>query len=146
MISQTTEYALRAVVWLAGQGDHSASTSAIAQATQVPSHYLSKVLQGLSRAGLVYSRPGRTGGVRLARDPATMTVLEVVEAVDPIRRIHECPLGIHGTNLCPLHRRLDDAMAATEDAFAVSTISELLPDDVLVPPLCVPSSRTKRSG
>ena len=56
-----------------------------------------------------------------------LTVLDVMEAVDPIRRIRSCPLGIKGhTNLCPLHRRLDQAMALVENALQESTIAELL--------------------
>lgn len=59
MISQTTEYALRAVVWLALTPDVQQGTKKISEAIQVPSGYLSKVLQKLTRAGLVTSSPGR---------------------------------------------------------------------------------------
>ena len=127
MFSQTAEYALRAVVYLASQGGAAQTTQQIAEATRVPAGYLAKVMQGLSRAGLVYSQRGLHGGFTLARPADELTVLDVLEAVDPIRRIRTCPLGIKGhLNLCPLHRRLDQAMALVEKALRQSTIAELL--------------------
>ena len=137
-ISQTAEYALRAIVWLARDPDHALGTPRIARATQVPAGYLARVLQSLARAGLVLSNPGRSGGFRLVRPPESITVLDVVNAVDPVRRIETCPLKIpdHGSNLCPLHRRLDAAIAATEQAFRETTIAELLTEPSLSQPLC----------
>ncbi len=138
MISQTAEYALRAVVWLASASDAPHGTPEIARVSQVPAGYLAKVLQKLARAGLVTSAPGRGGGFRIARPPAEISVLDVVNAVDPIRRIHSCPLGLtsHGTTLCPLHRRLDMAAEAMEIAFAGSSIEDLLREETTSPPLC----------
>ncbi|MBK6733149.1 MAG: Rrf2 family transcriptional regulator [bacterium] len=138
MISQTTEYALRAVVWLARQPDELQGTKKISEAIQVPSGYLSKVLQKLTRAGLVISSPGRGGGFRLARKSEDIRVLDVVNAVDPLQRIQSCPLGLasHGSNLCALHRKLDDDLARTEKAFASTTISDLLDNKGGTQPLC----------
>lgn len=129
MFSQTTEYALRAVIHLAGQEAAQAPTTAqISSATLIPSNYLAKVLRSLSRAGLVHSQRGPGGGHKLARDPAEMTVLQVVNAVDPLTRIQSCPLGLeHHRELCPLHRRLDSAIAMVEEAFAKTAVAELLP-------------------
>ncbi len=120
MISPTAEYALRAMVAIAqGSGD-AVVTPAIAEITKVPPGYLPKVLQTLRKAGLVDSKRGLGGGFTLARPAEDVTVLEVVNAVDPIKRIHRCPLGIdsHGTNLCPLHQRLDQATELVEKSFA----------------------------
>ncbi len=128
MISSTAEYALRAIVAIA-QGDGSAVvTPTIAQITKVPPGYLPKVLQTLRRAGLVDSKRGIGGGFTLGRSPEEMSVLDVVNAVDPIERIEKCPLGIdsHSAELCPLHRRLDQAAEAVIRSFAETTIAELL--------------------
>ena len=62
MLSQSVEYALRAVVYLACEGEPR-MTAQVAEATQVPAAYLSKVLQGLSRAGIVRSQRGIGGGM-----------------------------------------------------------------------------------
>lgn len=128
MISQTTEYALRAVVFLAENKDGGQTTEQISTATQVPAAYLSKVLQQLSRAAIVQSQRGLRGGFTLKPAPSDLTVLAVVNAVDPIRRIRECPLGLpeHGTRLCKLHRQLDEASAMVEKAFGSCSIAELL--------------------
>lgn len=144
MFSQTVEYALRAVVCLADHAPAAQTTEQIAHATLVPKPYLSKVLQGLHGAGIVELKRGLGGGVALARRPSAMTILDVVNAVEPIRRIRECPLGLkaHGANLCPLHKRLDQALATVEDAFRRSTLAELLTETTNSHPLCeVPPRR-----
>ena len=137
MLSQTVEYALRAVVYLANRPGESARTSEIAELTKVPPAYLSKVLQALSREEIVTSRRGIGGGVTLSRDPSELTVLDVVQAVDPIQRINSCPLELkaHGVHLCPLHRRLDNAMKAVEEAFAATTLAEILGEQSVSIPL-----------
>jgi Rrf2 family protein len=138
MISQTVEYALRAVVYLAGQAPSARTTDEVAAATKVPKAYLSKVLQGLARAGVVQSRRGIGGGVALVKTPEALTILEVVNAVEPVGRISSCPLGLesHGVRLCPLHRRLDDALAAVERAFGTTTLAEVLAEPTTSRPLC----------
>ena len=138
MFSQTVEYALRAVVHLAIHSPQPQTTSEIAAATQVPTAYLSKVLQGLREKGIVRLQRGVGGGVSLARGPQELTILDVVNAVDPIRRITTCPLDLkaHGVRLCALHRRMDDALQHVESAFRETTLAELLEDPNPSVPLC----------
>jgi Rrf2 family protein len=138
MFSQTVEYALRAVVYLAGERSTARTSVQIAEVTRVPQAYLSKVLKGLSEAGLLHSQRGMGGGFTLAKEPGKLTILEVVNAVEPIQRIKTCPLGIstHGVRLCPLHRRLDDALASVEKAFGSTTLAEVLADPNPSVPLC----------
>jgi Rrf2 family protein len=138
MLSQTVEYALRAVVWLASNPKQPQTNQQIADATQVPSGYLAKVMQALGRGQLVTAQRGKRGGFLLARPAETISVLEVVNSVDPIQRIRTCPLGIasHGSRLCPLHARLDAAMAMVENAFRGSSIAEVLAEPSRSRPLC----------
>jgi len=138
MISQTTEYALRAVVYLADQNGEPRTVVQIAEVTQVPAGYLAKVMQNLSRAGLVKSQRGLNGGFTLMKPAERLSILEVVNAVDPLRRFPECPLGIasHGRQLCPLHRKLDDAAQLVEDAFRDTMVAELLAVPASRKPLC----------
>lgn len=130
MFSQTAEYTLRVVVFLATLKGSPATTKQLAAATRVPEGYLAKIIQTLVRAGLVQSQRGLGGGSTLAKDPANITMYDVISAVTPVPRIKTCPLGLesHGSRLCPVHRRLDDAMALTEKVFRESTIAELLAD------------------
>lgn len=138
MISQTVEYALRAVVTLAHWHDRPRTAAELAEETQVSPMYLSKVMLNLVRAGVVQSQRGRGGGFSLASDPSEITIWDVVQAVDPFQRIRTCPLKLsaHGTNLCPLHRRLDDTMASVEEVFRTSRISDMLADRGSHQPLC----------
>lgn len=138
MFSQTVEYALRVVCHLAAHAEQSRTADQIALATQVPRAYLSKVIQGLSRNNVVRSRRGSGGGVTLVKTPEALSLLEVVNAVEPIVRIHSCPLGLasHGVRLCPLHGRLDQALAMTEKAFAETTLADILTEPAESEPLC----------
>jgi Rrf2 family protein len=138
LFSQTVEYALRAMVHLAAESPEARTTDQIAAATLVPRAYLSKVLQSLGRQGLIQSQRGIGGGITLAKPPAKLTILEIVNAVEPIQRIKTCPLGLpsHGVRLCALHRRMDAALAMVEKAFGGSTLAEVLADPNKSVPLC----------
>ncbi|MCS7022752.1 MAG: Rrf2 family transcriptional regulator [Gemmataceae bacterium] len=138
MLSQTAEYALRAVVYLAYEAPEARTTEQIHQATLVKRAYLAKILQGLAKKGIVTTQRGVGGGIALARRPEELTLLEVVNAVEPLQRIRTCPLGIstHGSRLCPLHRRIDAALAAVEEQFARTTLAEILSEPGANMPLC----------
>jgi Rrf2 family protein len=138
VFSQTVEYALRATVHLASEAPAARTTDQIALATRVPRAYLSKVLQSLIRSGLVQSQRGLGGGMTLGKPAAELTILEVVNAVEPLKRIRTCPLGLaaHGTNLCPLHSRLDAALATVEAALGGTTLAEVLAEPTRSVPLC----------
>jgi Rrf2 family nitric oxide-sensitive transcriptional repressor len=138
MISQTAEYALRAVVALGSAPDRPMTTKQISARTKVPAGYLSKVLQGLSRAGLVEAQRGLGGGFVLARSLDEITILDVINTVDPLKRIERCPLGLaaHGRRLCSLHARLDQGLAQLESLFGGSTIAQLIAEQSRGRTLC----------
>lgn len=144
MLSKTAEYALRAVALLATQPGQPALADQLAEKTLIPRRYLNRVLQDLVAAGLLRSRPGRGGGYELTRGAGEVTILEVVNAVSPLERIRQCPLGLAThTTLCPLHAELDRAYAATERAFAGVTMAEVLASTTGIVPLCESSSPTE---
>jgi Rrf2 family nitric oxide-sensitive transcriptional repressor len=147
MFSQTVEYALRAVTYLAQNCESACTTEQIAKATNVPQAYLAKVLQSLLRSGITQSQRGIKGGIRLARSAEELTLFDVVQAVDPIKRIEHCPLpaGEEVTDLphhhkqhhlCPLHQRLDDALGAVEKIFRTTTLANLVAAAEAGNPLC----------
>ncbi len=155
MFSQTSEYALRVIVYLAGCDGEPATNQVIAAGTLVPRGYLAKVLQTLSRSGMVKSQRGLHGGTILARDPKGLTLFDVVQAVDPIRRIESCPLALlaHGKQLCPLHTRLDQAIGGIEKVLRNSTIADLMeskskhqPMTLCEPPPNHPKRRPNRTA
>ncbi len=138
MISQTAEYALRAIVYLADHPGEAHTADKIAAHTRVPVGYLAKIMQNLSKHKLVNSQRGLYGGFTLVKEPKDLTVYDVVMAVDPINRITKCPMDFeeHGEELCPLHRGLDNAAAAVEMAFKKLTIFSLLNQPQTNRPLC----------
>lgn len=137
MLSKTAEYALRAVTCMGSQPHQPASADVLAVKTKVPRRYLTRVLQDLAAAGLVRSRSGPGGGYELTQPADSLSILDVINAVAPLERIHSCPLGLKShTALCPLHTELDSAYAATEAAFAAVTIQQLLDSTSPIVPLC----------
>jgi len=144
MISQTSEYALRAAVFLAARmQDGPASASEISEATRVPVGYLQKILRMLARNHILTAHRGTNGGFALAKVPTAISVLDVLGATDTqIQRIEKCPLGIEGHNsLCSLHKLLDAEMARTQQIFSSTTLADLLDGDGGIRPLCDPTGR-----
>lgn len=150
MVSQSVEYALRAMSFLASLHGASATSEVIAGATKVPRGYLSKVMRELVRADLVQSFRGPGGGFLLSRAPATITVLDIVTAVEPVRRIERCPIGDPAhTNLCPLHRCIDDALAQLEHDFGRTSLDAVILGAArgnCCRPLLAPSQSTQTEG
>lgn len=138
MFSQTVEYALRCVVHLAAHAPQPQTTAQIADATKVPAAYLAKVVQGLRRAELLETQRGAGGGITLARSPEELSLLDVVNAVEPLQRITTCPLQLksHGKRLCPLHKKMDRALESMEQAFRSTTLAQILAEPSRSKPLC----------
>jgi Rrf2 family protein len=91
ILRNQVEWALHCCALLAGlQGDGTLSTKDLAEFHGVPKEYLSKALQALSQAGLVTGTLGPRGGYRLAKPPAEITFLDVVEAVEGPRSTFQC--------------------------------------------------------
>ena len=95
------------------------------------------MLQDLCASGLAQSRPGPGGGYELTVATDELTILDVVNTVEPIERIKKCPLGLKThKKLCPLHAELDQVYASTERAFAAVTIEQLVQSASPIIPLC----------
>ena len=88
MISQTVEYALRAVVTIAQHDGGPCTSQKISEITKVPAPYLSKLMQGLVRSGILKSQRGLHGGFVLVSQPDELTIWHIVESVEPLKRLH----------------------------------------------------------
>ena len=121
-LTKKADYGLISLRHLAAhRGERSASAKEMAEIYRIPVPVLAKVLQKLVREGLLLSEQGTNGGYRLARDPSTITALEVIRAMDgpviltacftehgecdltdqctvrePLRKVHEGILGLLG--------------------------------------------------
>lgn len=140
MVTQTTEYAMRAMACLAVRPHRATSVSALSVETGITSTYLAKVLQYLAAADLVDGRRGVGGGYKLAREPSAIRLADVINAIEPIPRITACPLGLggHAGALCPLHRRMEQATSAAMAVFESVTLRDLVTDAQCPTPLCDP--------
>ena len=130
---------MRSMVALAAGDGRPMTTRQIAETMKVPQSYLSKVLQSLVRAGLVHSTRGLKGGFVLAKEPGELNMMQILNAVSTYKRIETCPLDMegHSSQLCPLHRRLDQAMAMVQEAFEGTTLAEILSENNPCPTLQV---------
>ena len=101
-------------------------------------NYLAKVLQLLARADIVTGRRGVGGGYRLTREPKDISMLDVINAIDPIKRISSCPLKLsnHTGGLCPLHHKLDESIGMLMDQFTGVSMADLLGERGDSRPLC----------
>jgi Rrf2 family protein len=125
MFSQTVEYALRAMVQLASEAPEACTTQHIAETTRVPGAYLAKVLQSLRRAGLISSRRGVGGGVRLARPAKKINLLEVINAVEPLTRNVDGAKRPANGSLAALNRKLDSMLEQLQKACASTALTDV---------------------
>jgi Rrf2 family transcriptional regulator, iron-sulfur cluster assembly transcription factor len=128
-LTKRGDYAVRAMLALTrGSGNGLLSARRIAEAEDIPVRFLPQVLADLQHAGLVEAAAGRTGGYRLARDAATVSLLDVIEAVEGHSRRQSCvlrgkPCGVDGN--CAVHDVFVAGQEALRGTFARSTLEEL---------------------
>ena len=128
MFSQTTEYALRAFIYVARQAPQSIRLQEIAAAVDAPPRYLAKILGELTRAGYLTSMRGPAGGYALApRQPGVTlaSIAAVFEKTTPPR----CLLGSGpcGSNPdCPVHQRWAPIAGSMSSFLARTTVAELV--------------------
>jgi Rrf2 family iron-sulfur cluster assembly transcriptional regulator len=107
MLSKSGIHAVRALIVLAElpEGQYRGASSIAAQ-NDAPANYLGKLLQLLAKHGLVHSQKGLGGGFQLARDPAKISLYDIVSAIEDVGRWHNCILGkpnCSDANPCPVH-------------------------------------------
>ncbi len=139
MLSQTTEYALRALAHLAREGtDPSARTAEetilqaeeIASALDVPRNYLSKILHALSREGILASTRGPRGGFRLAAPARDIPLSRIVKVFEPQLLADEqrCIMGrtvCSDDDPCSAHEHWKGVSRSVRAFFARTTLEDL---------------------
>ena len=123
-----TDFALRVLIYLAHRDEDSSSTGDIATAFDISKNHLTKVVQDLVRTGYVISRPGRHGGIRLARPADEIDVAEVIGILEGRQGVLECVASPEVCVLepgCRLRRRLMQAEAAFYDTLSGTTIADV---------------------
>ena len=118
MLSSTSEYALKAVMYLARHGgDQPVRAHEMADALNIPRNYLAKILHELTRTGLLRSTRGKRGGFQLSQPASGISLLSIVNKFDRVESHRTCLLGrteCSDRHACTAHRRwklLSDQMA-----------------------------------
>lgn len=93
LIKRDTDYAIRALRYIAESEDGIVSVSRLASILQLPRPFLRKILQRLNKTGLVMSFKGKGGGFRLARSPKEIAIGELIETFQGSFKIYECFIG-----------------------------------------------------
>jgi len=128
-LTRLGDYGMRAMVELAADpGEDWLSVPRISAAMNIPERVLPRVMTQLVRAGLVEGRAGRTGGYRLARPSRSITLLEVISAVEPPPDARSCvlrgsPCALDGT--CSVHDAFTDARDAMLQRLDTITLDDV---------------------
>lgn len=99
-MTQHTDYALRMLIFLAGRPDHSCTVSDVADAYRLSRNHLLKVALRLRRLGVISTTRGRSGGIRLARQPHEINLGELVRGTEEDFSLVECMQD--GGGLCAI--------------------------------------------
>lgn len=129
LVSQTAEYALRAMAYLAnlpeGEGARAQDVSA---ATAIPLHYAAKVLRRLANSGLLIGQKGHGGGFRLARPAEEIAFGDVLAATNEGVERDVCAFGwgkCSSQNPCPLHPAVSELRQAASNWAKDTTLADV---------------------
>ncbi|MEA2114283.1 MAG: Rrf2 family transcriptional regulator [Thermodesulfobacteriota bacterium] len=144
-LTRAAEYAIRCMVYLSTRGRGVlTSRQEIAARADIPTHFLAKIAQDLARANFIEIRQGAQGGFMLAKNPAQITLLEVVETMigeiylnDCVARPSSCTISYD----CTVHRVW---MTAREQLRA--TLNKVTFDQLIKEKSCVPSIPAREIG
>ena len=129
MISKSCEYGLRAALYVASRRtEEYLSIRDISDALGISFHFLTKILQRLTEQGILQSYRGPNGGVSLARPPASVTLLDVITAIEGPDMFTSCILGLSGcgeNKPCPLHKAWAKERVRLEEVFRTTTLAAM---------------------
>ncbi len=103
---KTSEYAIRALVYMAIRKEEIFSVRRLHQALNIPYKYLSRLMHRLADAGLVRSIQGKQGGFQICQNIESVYIYQIIDAVEGLENYNRCILGFEecsDDNPCPLH-------------------------------------------
>jgi Rrf2 family protein len=129
-LTRAADYAVRIMIHLASLPSGARPNRAVlAEAGEIPEHFVGKVLQALARAGLIGSQRGMKGGFALAVPPEEITVLRVIEAIEGPTQLNAClnnqGKGCSRSGWCPAHHVWIEAQEAMTTVLRQATIAAL---------------------
>ncbi len=130
--TRRTDYGVRALINLAQNYPEGQAAPAISKDMDIPVGFLRQVLQELGRGGLVTSQPGRTGGYALAKEPESVTLAEIIEALEGKNEEPACALDggpCHWDRACAIHWVWMAAKEAFAEKLESATLAQIAEDD-----------------
>jgi len=134
-LTRAADYGVRVMIHLAANGESRKSLVDLAAATNSPESFLSKVMQALSRAGLISSRRGQSGGFRISTLGRAASILDVIEAVDGRVCLNKCLVAANSCSrklVCPAQLVWVDAQRAMLQVLHAAKIANLAAGSQLI--------------
>ena len=130
MLSSTCKYGVRACIYISIYGkDKLLNIKDIAKGLDIPVPFLGKILQGLVKRKILSSQRGTLGGFKFARDPKTISFLDIIDSIDGLDVFNECLLGVRictsnpeHAKVCPFHTKLDPLLLKMHNVFKNNTV------------------------
>ena len=132
LYSRGCEYALQALRALVEAPRSVCTVTQLCERADIPEHFTRKMLQPLVRAGILRSARGPGGGFTFGRDPSSISLMDVITAIEDNPRFEECILGAGGCDHrrpCPLHARWEPIQRAMRDMFESFSIADMVRAD-----------------
>ena len=130
--TKTSEYAIRAMVYMVHQGDRPCSANRIHQALGIPYKYLGRLLRSLAEQGLLEATRGKAGGYRIKGDKSKILLADILQAVEGLEDFRRCILGYptcSDENPCALHRFWAGRKESIEDMIDTVSLADLAVDE-----------------
>lgn len=135
-LARRTEYGIRLLLVLAASPNDTLTAADLAERCEIPAGNVPAILSTLSRAGLVMSSRGRAGGCTLARTPAAISIMEVVQALEGPLALSRCILDSrrchNGGPLCAVHQVWIEGRDAALAALAQTSLAETLERELVI--------------
>lgn len=132
LFSRQCEYAIKAVVYLAVKKDgEPVATNELTKRLNIPYHFVAKILQNLTKKGLLHSAKGPRGGFSLALPAEKITLFNIVDAIDGTAFTHSCLLGFpecSGKNPCSVHDAWAGQRESIEEMLVSKNVAQLARD------------------
>jgi len=129
LITRETDYAVRTVLYLAGERDRIANVTEVAQAMHIPKSFLAKILQRLTKNNILISTRGVKGGFRLAKKPSEISLLDIMMSIQGAATINLCVIESKKCRLsttCSVHPVWVDIRKEVEKRLQKHTIAALM--------------------
>jgi Rrf2 family protein len=131
LLTKESDYAIRSLLLLAGTQEETVSSKSIAESEKIPLQFLRRILQTLTKAGIITAREGINGGVSLARSPQSISLSMIITLFQGDIQLTECLFRkklCHNRANCVLRHRLMAIERKVADQFNTISIGTLLED------------------